>query len=104
MASKEQKVAELMANSVEDFYFNPATVARMLTEQPFYTTDRVMELVSQIIHWYSKRHIDELDTERGIYNSGSTSEGLYLANELNNTLSNLKKQYNWTNIKLPISN
>ena len=61
-----------------------------------------MELVTQIIRWQSNRHNDELNTQDGIYNSGQTSEGLFLANELNETLNRLIKEYKWENIKLPV--
>jgi hypothetical protein len=61
-----------------------------------------MELVAQIIRWEANRYNDELTTESGIYNSGLTSEGLFLANELNQTLTKLIKTYKWENIKLPV--
>ena len=40
--SKEIKVGELLANSVEDHWFNPATLAHYLSNQPNWTIDRVM--------------------------------------------------------------
>ena len=101
MKTKEIKVAEQLVNLTEDHWFNAAILARYLTDQPFYTIDRIMELVAQIIRWQSNRHKDELDIENGIYNSGMTSEGLFLANELNQTLNKLIKTYKWENIKLP---
>ena len=101
MKTREIKVAEALVNLTEDHWFNPAILARYLTDQPFYTVDRIMELVAQIIRWQANRHTDELDTEDGIYNSGMTSEGLFLANELNQTLNKLIKTYKWENIKLP---
>ncbi len=102
MKTKEIKVAEDLVNLTEDHWFNPAILARYLTDQPFYTVDRIMELVAQIIRWEANRYTDELDTEDGIYNSGLTSEGLFLANELNQTLNRLIKTYKWENIKLPV--
>ena len=102
MKAKEIKVAEQLVNLTEDHWFNPAILARYLTDQPFYTVDRIMELVAQIIRWEANRYTDELDTEDGIYNSGLTSEGLFLANELNQTLNKLIKTYKWENIKLPV--
>jgi hypothetical protein len=101
MKTREIKVAEALVNLTEDHWFNPAILARYLTDQPFYTVDRIMELVAQIIRWEANRYTDELDTEDGIYNSGLTSEGLFLANELNQTLNRLIKTYKWENIKLP---
>jgi hypothetical protein len=99
--TREVKVAEQLVNLTEDHWFNPAILARYLTDQPFYTVDRIMELVAQIIRWESNRHKDELTTDTGIYNSGQTSEGLFLANELNKTLNKLIKTYKWENLKLP---
>jgi hypothetical protein len=100
--AQEIKVAEAIVNLTDDHWFNPAILARYLTDQPFYTVDRIMELVAQIIRWEANRYTDELDTEDGIYNSGLTSEGLFLANELNQTLNKLIKTYKWENIKLPV--
>lgn len=100
--TQEIKVAEQLVNLTDDHWFNPAIVARYLTDQPFHTVDRIMELVAQIIRWQANRHNDELNTEDGIYNSGQTSEGLFLANELNQTLNRLIKTYQWENIKLPV--
>jgi hypothetical protein len=102
MKAQEIKVAEQLVNLTDDHWFNPAILARYLTDQPFYTVDRIMELVTQIIRWQSNRHNDELNTQDGIYNSGQTSEGLFLANELNETLNRLIKEYKWENIKLPV--
>jgi hypothetical protein len=59
-----------------------------------------MELVAQIIKWGGRRHEDEL-TPSGVYQSNSSSEGLFLANELSKALDQLSKDYVWENIKLP---
>jgi len=99
----EIKVAEQITNLTENHWFNPAVMGRYLADQPFYTTDRIMELVIQIIHWQGKRHIDELDGERGLYNSGETSEGLFLANELSKHIDKLKQAYVWENIQMPVN-
>ena len=97
----EQKVAEQLTNLTEDHWFNAASLARYLTDQPYYTTDRIMELVAQIIKWGGRRHEDEL-TPSGVYQSNSSSEGLFLANELSKTLDELTKTYQWDNLKLPV--
>lgn len=96
----ETKVAEQIANLTDDHWFNAATVARYLVDQPYYTTDRIMELVAQIIKWGGRRHEDEL-TPSGIYESNTSSEGLFLANELSKALDQLKQTYVWENINLP---
>jgi len=91
MKTPEQKVAEQLTNLTEDHWFNAASLARYLTDQPYYTTDRIMELVAQIIKWGGRRHEDEL-----------TPSGVYLANELSKTLDRLTKNYKWENLKLPV--
>jgi hypothetical protein len=101
MKTPEQKVAELLTNLTEDHWFNAASLARYLTDQPYYTTDRIMELVAQIIKWGGRRHEDEL-TPSGVYESNTSSEGLFLANELSKTLDRLTKNYKWENLKLPV--
>ena len=100
MKTPEQKVAEQLVNLTEDHWFNAASLARYITDQPYYTTDRIMELVAQIIKWGGRRHEDEL-TPSGVYQSNSSSEGLFLANELSKALDQLSKDYVWENIKLP---
>jgi hypothetical protein len=92
MASKEIKVAELIANSVEDHYFNPATVGRYLAEQPYYTSDRVMELVLWVIEKQARRHDSEIN---------QSSEGLWLAAELDKVINKYKQKYVFDNIKIP---
>ena len=101
MKTPEQKVAEQLVNLTEDHWFNAASLARYITDQPYYTPDRIMERVAQIIKWGGRRHEDEL-TPSGIYESNSSSEGLFLANELSRTLDELIKTYKWENLKLPV--
>ena len=90
--NKETKVGELIANSVEDHYFNPAAVGRYLAAQPYYTADRVMELVLWVIEKNARRHDSE---------NNQTSEGLWLAAELDKVIDKYKKKYKFENIKLP---
>lgn len=97
----EIKVAEQITNLTESHWFNPVIMGRYLSDQPFYTTDKIMELVVQIIYWQSKRHIDELDGERGLYQSGQTCEGLFLAHELAQHITKLRERYDWQNIHMP---
>lgn len=96
MKTKEQKIADDISNAVEDHWFNSAMVAHMLTDQPYYTIDRIMEILSHIIKFGSKRY--KRDWEKG-----STSEGLFLANELNEHMQMLSKKYTWENLNLPKS-
>ena len=55
MKSVEQKLADDLANAVESHWFNPAIIGRLLANQPIYTTDRVMEMVAQIIRSISMK-------------------------------------------------
>ena len=74
--SNEIKLAEQLINLTEDHWFNPAIMARYMANQPYYTLDRLMELVAQVIKEVSLRHGNN-DYD------GVESEGTYLANELN---------------------
>lgn len=94
MKSKEQKLADDLANVVEDHWFNPAILAHLLSNQPHYTIDRIVEVLAHILKFNSKRY--KADFEQGI-----TSEGLFLSNELNTNLSILSKKYKWDNLNLP---
>lgn len=92
--SKETKMGELIANSVEDHFFNPAMVGYYLANQPFYTLDRVMELVAWIIEKQARKHEEYQE-------QGRTTEGLWLAKELDNVIDKYKAKYKFENIKLP---
>ena len=92
--SPEMKIAEQLANLTESHWFNPAVLGRMLSEQPYYTIDRVMELVAHIIRNQSIKHKHEAE-------KGNTTEGLLLANELQKHIELIKTQYQFKNIKLP---
>ncbi len=94
MNSKEYKVGEAIANAVEDHWFNPATIGRYLAEQPYYTMDRVMEMVAWVIEKQARRH--EVESM-----AGNSSEGLFLAYELDKYIDRIKKKYILENIKLP---
>jgi len=83
MASKETKVAESLVELTESHWFNPASMARYLSEQPIYTIEQVMELVKWIIHYQDQRYRHELE-------NGRTSEALLLAKELNNHIKDLE--------------
>ena len=87
MKSVEQKLADDIANAVESHWFNPAVIARILSNQPVYTMDRVMEMVAQIVRTISTR-----DDE---------SEGVALAKELNNYIKLLQTRHEFTSLKLP---
>lgn len=94
MQSKEHKVGELLANSVEDHWFNPATLAYYLSQQPTWTIDRVMEVVSWIIEKNARRA--EVEAQNGI-----KSDGLILAYNLDKLIDKIKSSKQLPNIKLP---
>ena len=94
MASKETKLGEQISNMVEDHFFNPAQVAYYISQQPYYTVDRVMEMVAWIIEKQARRYDD-------VVKSGVYSEGLWLAAELDKVVDKYKSTYKFEHIKLP---
>lgn len=94
MKTTETKLAESIANAVEGHWFLPSTVGRLLANEPLYTVDRVMELVAEIIKHMKLR----IDLENNI-----SSEGLYVANELQKTINNLRESTEFNSLKLPRS-
>lgn len=94
MQIKEHKVGELLANSVEDHWFNPATLAYYLSQQPTWTIDRVMEVVAWIIEKNARRA--EVEAQNGI-----KSDGLLLAYNLDKLIDKIKSSKQLPNINLP---
>lgn len=94
MASKETKVGELIANSVEDYWFNPATLGHYLSNQPNWTIDRVMEVVAWIIEKNARIYEAKAGHEE-------VSEGLALAYKLDQIIDRIKEANNFKHIKLP---
>jgi hypothetical protein len=94
MKSKEHKVGELIANSVEDHWFNPASLGHYLSQQPVWTIDRVMEVVLWIIEKNARRAEDEATHQ-------NYSEGLAIAYKLDELVNRIKKANQFNNIKLP---
>jgi hypothetical protein len=97
MKNKEQQIGELLANSVEDHFFNPAALGRYLAEQPTYTIDRVVEVVAWIIEKQARRY------EREIQNGGQVSEGLAIAYKLDQVMDKIKDKNTFEHVKLPIT-
>ena len=95
MQSKEQKIGELLANSVEDHFFNPAALGRYLAEQPIYTLDRIVEVVAWVIEKQARRY------EREIEQGGVVSEGLAISYKLDQVVDKIKLKNNLQHIKLP---
>jgi hypothetical protein len=83
--SKEEKLAEKIANELNNHNLNLSLVANILVNNnPTYTQDRIMELVKSII-----KHADHNFIPK--WEAGETSESLMLANVLNETLNQLGK-------------
>jgi len=83
--SKEEKLAEQMAEYLSDHFFNPAIFANLITtDYPVYTQEKLMELIKWVIKYGQRRFEYE-------WEAGETSEGLMLADALNDTLNQLGK-------------
>lgn len=95
MNSKEIKVGELLSNSVEDHWFNPATLARYLANQPNWTIDRVMEVVCWIIEKNARAYEQKAAAKQTV------SEGLALAYKLDQVVDKIKSKNDFQHIKLP---
>ena len=78
--ANEFKAAEKLTDYLNNANFSPAVMANVLTtEHTLYTQDRLMELVRYIVHYNSLRFKQDWDT-------GYTSEGLVMADYLNDML------------------
>lgn len=95
MQSKEQKVGELLANSLEDHFFNPAALGRYLADQPLYTLDRVLEVVAWVVEKQARRYEREVET------GGTVSEGLAISHKLDTVIDKIKAKNNFNNVRLP---
>lgn len=74
--TEEQKAVEVLVEALDNHWFNPAIFANLIVnEQPLYTQDKLVELISYIIKYQSARFKDEAEHD-------ITSEGLILANVL----------------------
>jgi hypothetical protein len=94
MKTPEIKVAEQLTNLMDDHWFNPTIFGRYLAEQPLYTIDRVMEMVASIISEQAKTYVLHKT-------KGETTEGLLLANELNECIKAYQEHTVISNLKLP---
>ena len=90
----EIKIAEQLTNLMDDHWFNPTIFGRYLAEQPLYTIDRVMEMVVSIISEQAKTY--QLHKVRG-----ESTEGLLLANELNECIKAYQEHTVISKLKLP---
>lgn len=97
MKTKEHQIGELLANSVEDHFFNPAALGRYLAEQPIYTIDRIVEVVAWIIEKQAERY------RREVENNGTVCEGLVIANMLDKMIDKIKVSNDLKSVQLPIT-
>jgi hypothetical protein len=97
MKTKEEQIGELLANSLEDHFFNPAALGRYLADQPTYTIDRIMEVVAWVIEKQARRYDREVET------NGTISEGLAIASKLDLVIDKIKEQNELKSVKLPIT-
>ena len=90
----EIKVAESLVNLMDDHWFNATIFGHYMAQQPLYTIDRIMEMIVSVISEQSKMlHVYS--------NQGTTSEGLLLANELNECVKAYQEVTQLNNLKLP---
>lgn len=74
--TEEQKAVEVLVNAMDNHWFNPMLFANMIVnEQPLYTQDKLIELISYILKYQAKRFENEAGHD-------VTSEGLILAHVL----------------------
>jgi uncharacterized membrane-anchored protein YjiN (DUF445 family) len=97
MKTKEHQIGELLANAVEDHFFNPAALGRYLADQPIYTVDRIVEVVAWIIEKQAERY------RREVSNNGTVSEGLIISNMLDKMIDKIKVSNDLKSVKLPIT-
>ena len=78
--SNETKIADKLTDVLNDHTVTPSVIANcLITYNSLYTQDRIMELVKWIIKYEALR----LRTE---WDKGNTSEGLLMADYLNDSL------------------
>ena len=83
--TKEEKLADVMEECLNDHFFNPSLFANLMTtDYPIYTQDKLMELVKQLIKYSQRRFEYE-------WEAGETTENLLLSDALNDTLNQLNK-------------
>ena len=77
--SDEEKLAEALTTALSSHWFNPSLLAQYLIDEPYYTQDKLMDLMKEIIKVQALRHDRDWEHEQ-------TSEGLIWAARLNETL------------------
>lgn len=76
----EQKAVEVLVKAMDNNWFNPAIFANLIVnEQPLYTQDKLIELITYIIQYQAERF-------KGVSDITELSEGLVLATALNEVI------------------
>lgn len=77
----EQKAVEVLVKAMDNNWFNPAIFANLIVnEQPLYTQDKLIELITYIIQYQAER-FKSVSSE-----ISELSEGLVLASVLNEVI------------------
>jgi len=92
--TEEIKVAESLVNLMDDHWFSPTIFGHYLAEQPLYTLDRIMEMIVSVISEQAKMY-------EFYSNRGTSTEGLLLANELNECIKAYQESNELNNLRLP---
>lgn len=91
----EQKIAEQLAELMNNHNFNPAVFANLIVnEQSLYTQDRLVELMTHIIEYQDTRFKIEWDLNK-------TSEGLMLSSHLAEVIAVHKNPISDTQMSIP---
>lgn len=78
--TEEEKAVEALMKALDNHWFHPGIFANLIVnEQPLYTQDKLMELITWIIKYQANRF--QTEAEHDI-----TSTGLILANVLNEVI------------------
>jgi hypothetical protein len=79
--TEEQKAVEALVKALDNNWFNPAIFANLIVnEQPLYTQDKLLELITYIIQYQAER----METAAEM---GESSNGLILAHTLNQVIA-----------------
>jgi hypothetical protein len=91
----EQKIAEQLAELMNNHNFNPAVFANLIVnEQSLYTQDRLVELMTHIIEYQDTRFKIEWDLNK-------TSVGLMLSSHLAEVIAVHKNPISDTQMSIP---
>jgi glucuronate isomerase len=91
----EQKIAEQLAELMNNHNFNPAVFANLIVnEQSLYTQDKLVELMTHIIEYQDTRFKIEWDLNK-------TSQGLMLSSHLAEVIAVHKNPISDTQMSIP---